>query len=341
LRRGVLKLLGFSLVSLVVFILCFQSVDAGVLSFLSTIINRTEASLPITKQSNSQTMALLSASLNSVDDGLGGNSIIIDNNSLVANSISSGEAFAPVNDQISVYVVKDGDTLSEVGQMFGVSINTIMLANDIKRSQSIKPGQTLVILPISGVRHMVKKGDTVDTIAKAYNGKVEEIIEYNGLSQGSSLAIGSEIIVPYGQVPQPIPPTVASTPRSSNQQSQTTIVSGYYIRPITGGVRTQGLHPTNAIDLASYRGAPIYASAGGQVSVSRSSGWNGGYGNYIVVDHPNGTQTLYAHLDSVLVSVGQQVSQGQTIGLMGSTGRTIGRTGVHLHFEIRGAPNPF
>jgi murein DD-endopeptidase MepM/ murein hydrolase activator NlpD len=80
------------------------------------------------------------------------------------------------------------------------------------------------------------------------------------------------------------------------------------------------------------------ASASGKVIVAKSGGWNGGYGSYVVISHPNGTQTLYGHLSAVTVSVGDEVSQGQTIGRMGSTGKS---TGVHLHFEIRGARNPF
>jgi murein DD-endopeptidase MepM/ murein hydrolase activator NlpD len=74
------------------------------------------------------------------------------------------------------------------------------------------------------------------------------------------------------------------------------------------------------------------------VIVSRVGGWNGGYGNYVVVDHPNGTQTLYAHLYKNIVWQGQKVVQGQVIGYLGTTGRS---TGCHLHFEVRGAKNPF
>ncbi len=72
--------------------------------------------------------------------------------------------------------------------------------------------------------------------------------------------------------------------------------------------------------------------------MARSGGWNGGYGNYVVIQHGNGTQTLYAHATSILVSVGQQVTQGQTIATVGRTGRA---TGNHLHIEVRGAKNPF
>ena len=84
-------------------------------------------------------------------------------------------------------------------------------------------------------------------------------------------------------------------------------------------------------------GAPILAAASGTVIVAKSSGFNGGYGEMIIIQHDNGTQTLYAHLSSVKVSVGQQVNRGDVIGGMGSTGRS---TGPHLHFEVRGAITP-
>jgi len=80
------------------------------------------------------------------------------------------------------------------------------------------------------------------------------------------------------------------------------------------------------------------AAADGEVIVSRNSGWNGGYGSYVVLRHSNGTQTLYAHLNSTAVGVGEKVSQGDIVGYMGNTGKS---TGVHLHFEVRGAKNPF
>jgi len=111
------------------------------------------------------------------------------------------------------------------------------------------------------------------------------------------------------------------------------------MRPLVGGVRTQGVHGYNGVDIAAPVGTPFLASAAGEVIVARSSGWNGGYGQYIVVRHANGTQTLYAHASQIIVGVGQRVVQGQVIGYVGSTGRS---TGAHLHFEIRGGPrNPF
>ena len=113
---------------------------------------------------------------------------------------------------------------------------------------------------------------------------------------------------------------------------------GYYSNPVPGGVITQGIHGWNGVDLAAVRGTPVRAAAGGTVIVARGGGWNGGYGNYAVISHDNGTQTLYSHMRSVIVSSGQPVSSGQVIGYVGATGRA---TGPHLHFEVRGAQNPF
>ena len=110
------------------------------------------------------------------------------------------------------------------------------------------------------------------------------------------------------------------------------------MRPIIGGRRTQGLHGYNGVDLGVSYGSPIYAAAPGTVIISRNGGWNGGYGKYIVVSHPNGTQTLYAHNSDNVVFAGANVIRGQVIGFVGSTGKS---TGPHLHFEVRGARNPF
>ena len=85
-----------------------------------------------------------------------------------------------------------------------------------------------------------------------------------------------------------------------------------------------------AVDFGGSLGSAIYAVDAGTVIYA---GWNDyGYGNMIMLDHGNGWQTLYAHLDSVLVGCGQNVGQGDMIGLMGSTGNS---TGPHLHFEMR------
>jgi murein DD-endopeptidase MepM/ murein hydrolase activator NlpD len=99
-----------------------------------------------------------------------------------------------------------------------------------------------------------------------------------------------------------------------------TVVSGF-------GMRWGRLH--EGIDIAASSGTPIWAAAAGTVI---HAGWLGGYGNLVVVDHGNGLATAYAHASAILVGVGQQVAQGETVALVGSTGNS---SGPHLHFEVR------
>jgi murein DD-endopeptidase MepM/ murein hydrolase activator NlpD len=294
---------------------------------------------PATGASSSSQTIGLSASTGLVGSAAGGiDKLIVDDGALVSESGPLGTlgdlAETPTASGISIYVVREGDTLSQIAGMFGVSVNTIIWANDLPSAKAIHEGQTLVILPISGVQHVVAKGETIESIAKKYKGDVKEIVQYNGLEPNAKLAIGDILIIPDGEAAQPVPRSVAS----GKTRTPSVSYDGYYLRPIQGGVRTQGLHGYNAVDLATFEGAPVLAAAGGRVVVSRTGGWNGGYGNYIVIEHPNGTQTLYAHNRENIVFVGQKVVPGQVIGYVGSTGRT---TGPHVHFEVRGAKNPF
>jgi LysM repeat protein len=262
----------------------------------------------------------------------------------------------PTTSQISVYTVHAGDTLSEIASMFGVTVNTIIWANDIKGG-TIHEGDQLVILPVTGIRHTVLAGETLASLAKKYGGSEDEIASYNGINPSADLAVGSTIILPNAELPalKPTAPSTKiakSTPSTTKGKTTTRKKSGSepylggsgpaiggFAWPVIGGHITQGLHGWNGVDIGGPKGSGILASAGGTVIVAKSNGgYNGGYGNYIVISHPNGTQTLYGHLSQVMVSPGETVSQGQEIGLMGSTGHS---TGNHLHFEVRGAQNPF
>jgi murein DD-endopeptidase MepM/ murein hydrolase activator NlpD len=236
-----------------------------------------------------------------------------------------------------LYVVREGDTLSHIAEMFEVNSNTILWANDIARATSIQPGDTLVILPITGVRHVVREGDSIAAIAKKYEGDVDEIISYNQLASASDIAVGDTVVVPGGNMQQAAPTRSAGS-ATPTRVTGNAAASSNFVHPAPGAVRTQGIHGYNAVDLAAAHASPVRAAAAGEVIVSRAGGWNGGYGNYIVVRHGNGTQTLYAHLSSNVVGVGAFVAAGEVIGAMGNTGRS---TGTHLHFEVRGATNPF
>lgn len=321
-----------------------NNVQAGFLSVLSTMVTKNYFNAP-EKMLNSQTIPLLESNLTVGDNDpmLADTDIsIVDDSALLAETGPLGTAadisdISDNSDHISVYVVHPGDTLPAIAKMFGVSVNTIVWANDLNRNLALKEGQVLIILPISGVKHVVVKGDTISSIAKKYKGDAQEIAQFNNLEVDSKLILGTEIIVPNGEV---VTPSVKKPIKGEVRipSPNTMVYAGYYLRPTRGGMKTQGIHGHNGVDLANKLGADIYASAAGTVIVAKTGGWNGGYGNYIVIKHPNNTQTLYAHLLDVGVSVGQEVTQGQVIGHLGSSGHS---TGPHIHFEIRGAVNPF
>ena len=340
-------------VPLAFLILIPLSVQAGVFSSLlthfnneTTVVNTTALVVPTGSQSNPATLALLSAHLNPDPTAArGGGDIIVDEGALVPGGPFGSDDLEAFEDagsgEISVYVVREGDSLSQIAEMFDVTTNTILWANDISSAKAIQPGQTLVILPIVGVQHVIKSGDTLDSIAEKYEADAEEVLSYNQLASADELAVGETLIIPGGNLHVAAPQsttrrTVASSGSALAASNAST--AGYFTHPLPGGVRTQGLHGYNAVDYAAPVGTPIRAAAAGEVIVSRGSGWNGGYGLYLVIRHPNGTQTLYAHNSSNAVGVGAYVEAGEVVAYVGNTGRS---TGAHLHFEVRGAANPF
>ncbi len=272
------------------------------------------------------------------EKAVGGGDITIENGALLPEIGPLGTAADVkeeyLSDQITNYVVRPGDTLGGIAKMFDVTEGTIAIANGLKRGQPLTIGTTLTILPISGVEYIIKKGDTLKGITKKFGADMDEIATYNGVTEETILAVGDLLMIPGGEIVLGAPDQTKTKPKIYRGPEYV----GYYLRPISGGRKTQGIHGRNGVDLATATGAPIMASANGVVIVSRNSGWNGGYGKYVVISHPNGTQTLYSHNSKNLVIAGEQVKQGQTIALIGSTGRS---TGPHIHFEIRGAKNPF
>ncbi|MEK7582077.1 MAG: peptidoglycan DD-metalloendopeptidase family protein, partial [Patescibacteria group bacterium] len=312
--------------------------DASVMSFMDGLLGKKTTK----DEKNSQNIPLLRANLGTEQNARGGGDItIVDDSAISSDAGPLGTSIDFVDnqsDEISIYVVRKGDSISQIAKMFGVSPNTIVWANDIEGG-IISDGQKLIILPVSGIQYTIKNGDTIKKISDKYKADTEEILKFNGIALDTKLIAGETIIIPDVEgtaVKQSI--NSLSRPTSRLYGTSGPSYDGYYIRPIAGGYKSQGLHGYNGVDLATFRGAPIIASATGDVIISRQGGWNGGYGNYIVIQHGNGTQTLYSHNNENIVSVGDRVVQGQVIGYVGNTGRS---TGSHLHFEVRGAQNPF
>lgn len=321
-----------------------ETAHAGLLSYVNSLFGGGQASANIVQdryRGNSQTIALLQAAVNhdpNPEKASGAAPIV--SGALVAEiALSESSPADGGNTQISSYIVREGDTLSSVAKMFGVSANTIIWANNLSRTTGLRVGQTIVILPVTGISYTIAKGDTIKGIAVRYKADVDEILRYNDLTLDDTIVIGRTIIIPDAEVRVSVP-TTRKISAGINPAHDTggPDYSGYYARPVVGGTKTQGLHGYNGIDIAAPVGTPIYAAAAGTVIVSPTGGWNGGYGTMVIISHPNGTQTVYAHNSKNLVVIGQHVEQGQKIALMGATGKA---TGSHVHFEIRGAKNPF
>ncbi|MEN9604584.1 MAG: hypothetical protein RJB39_269 [Candidatus Parcubacteria bacterium] len=241
--------------------------------------------------------------------------------------------------EIQEYVVVEGDTVDSISKKFNISADTILWANDLKRTSTIRVGQKLVVLPTTGVSYKIKAGDTVSEIADKFNISQRELVEFNDLQDGR-LIIGDTIIIPGGTITPAANAGSHTTPvKNVPKSSKNDAGIGYFSRPMHGGIKTQGIHGHNGVDIAGTIGTPILAAREGTVTLVRGgSTWNGGYGNYVVVSHGGGVQTLYAHMNSITVNQGQTVSRGQQVGTLGNTGDS---TGPHLHVEVRGAKNPF
>jgi len=230
---------------------------------------------------------------------------------------------------VKIYKVQEGDTLSEIAAGFGVSLDTIRWGNPGLKS-FIRVGQDLTILPVNGIVYEVADGDSLESVASKFRILADQIIRYNPDHQKLFDVPGSQVVLPNAR-PLAYARNAPDLPDLRH----------YFILPARGW-NWGTLHHDNAVDIADKCGSPIHASAEGLVKESSVEGfWNQGYGNYVLIEHPNGTETKYAHIEGASVRVGDYVAQGDKVASIGNTGKTHGPTGCHLHFEVAGARNPF
>jgi murein DD-endopeptidase MepM/ murein hydrolase activator NlpD len=282
--------------------------------------------------------------------------------SAAADTLAKPDCDLSQSDLFCVYEVRDGDTLSGIAQRYGLKIGDdsdltpwqlLVLSNRpdiVSEDDILQPGQHLRIPLHNGVIHTVLSAQTLTDISDLYDVSVADILSVNHLSDANSIGIGSEILIPNPQ--RYAPPVVADTTSSnaaggvssgggdtSGGGSSSAIVGGGpksnvgFIWPVTGPISSYfgPAHPLGIdIDLFNHRHAAIAAIAGGVVTFAGGNACCS-YGYYVVIDHGNGYQSLYAHLSSISVSVGQVIAQGQQVGISGVTGYS---TGEHLHFEI-------
>ena len=297
--------------------------------------------------SNSQNMTVLgTSSIDPDTKNVQNNSDmnIVEGGAISPDSLSVGSGLESVSSgEMTTYIVKEGDTLSEIAMQYDISTNTIKWENNIT-GNNIKVGQKLNILPVTGVKHIIKKGDTIEKIATKYDAEVEDIKVFNGIDSSDQLKVSDVLYVPNGIIKAVV--QKPSTPKKDTPSggSSVSVSSGYYIMPNAGritspyGSRRGGFH--YGVDIGAPRGTRVNAAASGVVvetvsyCVEGKTSCGGRYGNYVVISHSNGTFTRYAHLSKVSVSVGESVSQGERIGAVGNTGHS---TGPHNHFQIEKA----
>ena len=316
---------------------------------------------------NSQTVSLMESSINPDMKNTktpSVNSAIVEDEALSTDNLqgtdSNTNSYISSSDKITTYTVKNGETIGQIATKFGISKNTILYDNTNIKNNVLKTGQILIILPVDGVSYTVKKGDTIASIAKAYKADSNDISEYNDISD-KDLQIGDKIIVPGGTIIKKVAPVVV--PKVEKEQpkvqepekietqpdrgqnnsdiSEGNGIADGYIWPLPRGVGrvSQRLHDDNAYDIAAPKGTPIYAIADGTVLIADGSGYNGGYGLYVVIDFNDGGQAIFGHMSKVATFAGEVLKKGDVIGYVGSTGRS---TGNHVHIGYRGGkPNPY
>ncbi len=242
------------------------------------------------------------------------------------------------------YTIQPGDSVSSIGERFGIDPQYILWNNPhvTEDPDLLIIGADVLIPSVNGVVYTVTLGDTLTDIASYYQIDVESITAFvpNRLASADSVIEGMVLLLPGGVPPPPAPAVVAvvedpAPPAvdggSASDPAPAPYSSTGYIWPFYGAISQYFSASHHGIDIDGFGhyGAPIAAAADGQVVLAAYQDW--GYGNHVIIEHADGSRTLYGHLSEIWVVQGQYVSQGEAIGALGSTGYS---TGPHLHFEI-------
>jgi murein DD-endopeptidase MepM/ murein hydrolase activator NlpD len=231
--------------------------------------------------------------------------------------------------RLQSHTITAGETIEAIAQRYGLVPETLMGLNPVLRNRQAPVGVTLQIPPFNGIRIEVPAGTPLRQVADRYKVRADVLFEVNGCQPNPRV-----LFVP-GVIWSPL-----QTGQSSNSQGNAPRFA--IASPLTGTpsillgfgfkLRNPGdVAPHSGVDLAAAPGTLVTAVAEGTVAFA---GNQGALGNLIVINHQQGYQTRYAHLDQIRIRVGQRVTRGTAIGTTGTSGKPSS-IAPHLHFEVR------
>lgn len=233
----------------------------------------------------------------------------------------------------TVYTVRQGDIVGKIAESHGVSQDAIISLNKLRNTRTLQIGQNLKIPSINGILYTAKNGDTPGSIADKFRVSLEKIALVNNIHD-NMIEPGTILFLPDAKLDW------VTIQEINGDLFRKPLRGSYYISSLYGwrnnpfsGMRT--FH--NGIDMATSRGSAVYAALEGKVT---ATGYDVTYGNYVIISHHSGYQSMYGHLQSILTTRGSYVTTSTRIGTVGNTGQS---TGPHLHFTVyknRSTMNP-
>ncbi len=228
----------------------------------------------------------------------------------------------PVTIKLGSYTVRSGDSLDKIAKRFGLRQDTLISVNNLQSASSIRAGINLRIPNMDGVSHKVRRGESLSSLSKTFGIDMTKIVDANDLAS-STIAVGQSLFIPNARLSSATLRQFYGEQFTWPVRGRISSPYGYRANPFTG-LRT--FH--SAVDIVVSVGTPIKATSDGKVA---DTGYNSVFGNYIILKHDSGYQSLYAHLSRINVKEGGYISRGTAIGLSGNTGQS---TGPHLHFSL-------
>ena len=245
------------------------------------------------------------------------------------------------------HIVQKGETLYSISEKYSIPAEKLKLFNNLKTDR-IFEGQKIYLYPRQKKKsdfvtvrsipkegfHIVKSKETIFRISKMYNLDILDIMDYNDLhglelKTGMKLWLREQVV----ELRDKIVSKDVDFPKTKEPDKKVILSQAKIFLPVKGVVTSEfGMRdgrPHKGIDIGSERGEPVFAALDGKVVFA---GTQRGYGNVVILEHDNFTMTVYAHNESNLVRLGENVKKGQPIATVGQTGNA---TAPHLHFEYR------